>query len=393
MLYTRKWVEENYAKYNNLIWGGKLPAFNKINFKIIMTQKTWGRAGCKTWHIDADGIPYAVEPILELSNYLDAPEWAKLTTLVHEMCHLYECFCEPKYLIEVVRYRRYTNHYPKHGHGTIFYEQAERVKTLTGLEITRFVSDERQSSASLSDDVRNKLERKMKRLDGANIYIMRLTRKGGSDRGNYAYVKVESPEMNRKWHELFQNEERAKPYFTTAAFCKSYEIESLRLPSSKSITWYITNDIDSFIEKYKPQVKEVFFGDVNEINLGNNKKITPDMEEEPIIGFDEMPKPNEKRYREFLLKFTNGKILRLNNVTKMDVEKRLREEFPKWPDSTIEKFVNNDKLYKESHDLNYLVEKVLKEKLSKFHKEKKNDIEPFSPEEIERFNEPFIINN
>jgi hypothetical protein len=384
MLYTREWVFKNYTKYNDLIWGGKLPAFNEVEFNIIMTKKIWGRAGCKFWRVGPDGIPYATHPILELSNYLDAPEWAKLNTLVHEMCHLYECFCEPKYMLEVKRYGRYTYHYPKHGHGTVFYEQAERVKTLTGIEIARFVSDERRESASLSDDVRNKFERKMKRLNGVTLYLMHLSPKS-SNKGKYAYVKVERPEMENKWND-FLTSRRAEPYFTTAVLCKSYEISSLNLPSSKSITWYITNDIDGIIQKYKPQVKEVFFGDVSELKLSNEVKV-----EEPINN--EKPVTAEKRYHEFLIKFTNGKVLKLSNVTKMDVEKKLREEFPKWPDSTIEKFVNNDKLYKESYNLDYLVEKVLKEKITKYMKNNKHGIEPFSPEEVERLSGGFIVSN
>jgi hypothetical protein len=387
MIYTRKWVEENYNKYNDLIWGGKLPAFNKLEFNIIMTKKTWGRAGCKNWTFDENGLPKPIQPILELSNYLDAPEWAKLNTLVHEMCHLYEFFCEPRYLIEAKRRGRATADYPKNGHGTIFYEQAARVKSLTGLEITRYVDEVRANSASLSDDTRKKAERKINRLGGVNIYVMKLTRKGSKGKGDYGIAKVENPAINEKWEDfLVKRQAHAKTYCTSAILCKSFSPETLQLSSSKSVSWYIKNDFSALKEKYGLQLEKVFFGNVDEFDFNEEANTT---QEEPVINNITDDK-GEKRYREFNLKFTNGNTLRLTNVTKMEVESKLREKFPKWPDSTIERFVQNDKLYTESNKLDYIVEKVLREKLNKHMN---NNIKPLSPEEMEKFSGAFIVNN
>lgn len=385
MLYTREWVKEKYTYYNDLIWGGQLPRFERINFKITMDKKRWGCAGTDSWGRDMNGIPYARTPVLKLSNYMDAPEWVKLNTLVHEMCHLYEVFCEPKYILEVFRYNRYTANYPRHGHGKVFYEQARKVEQICGIEITRFVSDERLASASLSDNVKDKAEQKIKTLGGID-FILVLTTKG-----QFAYSKPSAKAMDA-WENFFSSRrEEARKYFIAGAKCKSFSTQIESLPSSRKICWYIIDgDLQSFIDKYQIEIVDFFYGNAEDFNL-NDEHSSIEVPEPEIT-------PQEKRYRLFTLKFTNGKVLRLTNVTKEDVAKRLRQEFPKWPDATIEKVANNNELYTENEmekkKLDYLIEKVVGNELRKrIKQDETNDIKPFSDEEMQRLQGGFIINN
>lgn len=375
MLYTREWVEEKYNYYNKLIWGGELPSFNSIEFSIIKTKKLWGRAGCKSWGRDLDGIPYAKQPILQLSNYLDAPEWAKLNTLVHEMCHLYEFFCDPKYILDVFKRGRYNSNYPKHGHGTIFFEQARRVESICGIEITRYVSQERLASASLSDEIRTKAQGKIDRNGGIDMMLL-ITRDRSKTGSRFAYCK---PNINAlsAWRDFLNNRpESANRYFTAAALCKSFNPEAEHIPVSRKVNWYyMDGEIDAFIKKYDIAFSEIFMGNRSDFGgfESENNSIT--------IA------PQEKRYKSFTLKFTSGKILRYTDVTKDEVAKKLRKEFPKWPDTTIDKFVNNDELYMEGKNNRDSLEMIIERAVRKEIKKRMQDnpeIEPFSDEEMSR---------
>ena len=93
-----------------------------------------------------------------------------------------------------------------------------------------------------------------------------------------------------------------------------------------------------------------------------------DNENKSIEDFE----PQEKRYKTFRLKLTNGKMLELNNVTKPEIKELLKVKFPQWKDEVIDKLLNNNNLYTESsmkkNNLDFLIEssikKVLKEKLN-----------------------------
>lgn len=373
MLYTREWVEEKYNYYNKLIWGGELPSFGDIEFSIVKTKKRWGCAGCKSWGRDSHGIPYAKQPVLQLSNYYDAPEWAKLNTLVHEMCHLYEFFCEPTYILDVYRKRRYTSQYPKHGHGTVFYEQANRVESICGIEITRFVSQERLASASLSNEVRDKIQGKIDGNGGIDMILVVLER-GGRYGLSYGYSKPNTNALSG-WKDFINNHpESARKYFSAVALCKAYSLDIDKIPTSRKVNWYdMSCDVEEFIKKYNIRFIDFLMGD--ESDFGEMDDAKPN---------EVQMSPKEKRYKSFTLKFTNGKILRYENVTKEDVANNLRKEFPKWPDATIDKFVNNEDLYMEGRNdfssLDMLIERTVRKELKRM--QDKPEIEPFSDEEM-----------
>jgi len=394
MLYTREWVEEKYNYYNDLIWGGQLPSFNRINFKITMDKKRWGCAGTDSWGRDIDGIPYARTPVLKLSNYLDAPEWAKLNTLVHEMCHLYELFCEPKYILEVFRYNRYTYNYPKHGHGKVFYEQAQRVEQICGIEITRFVSDERLASATVSDSVKDKAKQKIKSNGGIDIILVATVNRTKNG-GKYAYCKP-SPKALNEWQKFLKTD-NAKKYFIAASHCKSFSLEVEHLPSSRTICWYGINDVQEFVNKYQIEFGDTYMGTTNDFGLEQSETQNKETSIEPEIKAP--TESQEKRYRQFMIKFTSGKVLKFTNVTKEEVAQKLRQEFPKWPDATIEKIINNNELYTENkmekkHNIDYLTERIVgKELRKKFRNNENDDIPPFSDEEMKKLQGGFIINN
>lgn len=103
MLVTLSWIENNYEKYNKLYFGGVLP---NIEFKISRSKKTWGYA---SYHYDL--ISNTVTPIsITISNYFESPEDVKLTTLLHEMIHIYDFTINPKHFVNNGKRVKYDTH-------------------------------------------------------------------------------------------------------------------------------------------------------------------------------------------------------------------------------------------------------------------------------------------
>lgn len=386
MLYTTEWVAEKYNYYNQLIWGGQLPPFNSIQLSFTKSRRTWGQAGTLKWRRDYNGIPQPTAPVLRLSNYYDAPEWAKLNTLVHEMCHLYEVFCEPQYILDVFKYNRYTHHYPRHGHGTVFYEQAARVEAITQIQIKRFVDQERLASAVLSDETVDRFNKSLER-NGGKIYVFLfgLTRKGSNHGERYGYAKMGNLELWKK--EL----PSLKEYFDTALLCSTTNPQVNNLAARRTIRWNIVPEVKDLIEKYNLKPEELIYGDES-IFPFNNTNETEDAQQTT-------QQPQEKRYRSFVLKMTSGRNIKFDNVTKPEIENKLRELFPKWPDSTIEKVLNNQNNFQESvnmekEEVQTLIETMVKNEMRrKIRKQETPEIEPFTDEEMDRLANGFVITN
>ena len=141
MLVTISWIESNYNKYNKLYFGGILPS---IKFKISRSKKTWGYASYTYNRIRNVVTPEAIT----ISNYFDSPEDVKLTTLLHEMIHIYDYTINPHHFVANGRKVRYD------AHGYWFREEANRIKKLSGLDIQKYVTVEEESVSSLSESAK-----------------------------------------------------------------------------------------------------------------------------------------------------------------------------------------------------------------------------------------------
>ena len=190
MLYTEEYVRDKYTKYNNELFGGQLPSFDELEFHITMKRNPWGRGGVtQMFYYDSNGRiteGYASscgyeKAYLELSNYYDNTEEWKDNVLVHEMVHIYEFTCEPRYILEAHNSEGRNTNFPKNGHGLIFYREADRLKQY-GWDITRFVTQDGVKSASLSNETREKLSKR------ANTMMFMFGSYSGKTKGYpYAY--------------------------------------------------------------------------------------------------------------------------------------------------------------------------------------------------------------
>ena len=138
MIVTKSWIENNYKKYNNLYFGGILP---NIEFKISRSKKTWGYAAYNYNLFTNKVIPFSIT----ISNYFDSPEEVKLTTLLHEMIHIYDYTVNPTHFVNNGRKVKYD------AHGHWFKNEAARIYKLSGFDIQKYVTKEEKEVSQLSE--------------------------------------------------------------------------------------------------------------------------------------------------------------------------------------------------------------------------------------------------
>jgi hypothetical protein len=182
-----------------------------------------------------------------------------------------------------------------------------------------------------------------------------------------------------------------KEYFDTALLCSTTNPQVNNLAARRTIRWNIVPEVKDLIEKYDLKPEELIYGDET-IFPFNNTNDTKDAQQTT-------QQPQEKRYRSFVLKMTSGRNIKFDNVTKPEVENKLRELFPKWPDSTIEKVLNNKNNFQESinmekEEVQTLIETMVKNEMRrKIRKQETPEIEPFTDEEMDRLANGFVITN
>ena len=145
MIVTKSWIENNYNKYNNLYFGGVLP---KIEFKISRSKKTWGQADYIYNRFTNKLTPISIS----ISNYFDSPEEVKLTTLLHEMIHIYDYTVNPTHFVKNGKKVKYD------AHGYWFKNEAARIYKLSGFDIQKYVTKEEKEVSQLSERAAQNIE-------------------------------------------------------------------------------------------------------------------------------------------------------------------------------------------------------------------------------------------
>ena len=145
MIVTKSWIENNYSKYNDLYFGGVLP---KIEFKISRSKRTWGYAAYRYNLLTNEVTPVSIT----ISNYFDSPEEVKLTTLLHEMIHIYDYTVNPTHFIKNGRKVKYD------AHGYWVKNEAARIYKLSGFDIQKYVTKEEKEVSQLSERAAQNIE-------------------------------------------------------------------------------------------------------------------------------------------------------------------------------------------------------------------------------------------
>lgn len=173
MIVTKEWIAENYKKFNNLYWDGKLP--KNITFKVGVSRKSWGLASCRYDSLSNSCYDYKIT----MSNYFDSPEVVKINTLLHEMIHIYDYAFYPEHVTQ----RRYD------AHGLLFLKEANRLRKF-GWDINNKVTYEEHKVSSVSDEINKRIENKIR--EGFLLFVSK--RNGYS---NYQICKINESQYNQ----------------------------------------------------------------------------------------------------------------------------------------------------------------------------------------------------
>lgn len=351
MKVTKEWIKENYDICNEKYFDGKLPEIGLHEIEITMDKNVWGRGGCRRF-VKVNGEYQAQGVVLKMSNYYDSPEKDKLEVLVHEMCHIYEYFCEPEYYIQAAYvYRKWTTSHPKHGHGIVFNEQANRLKQY-GFNVQRFVTSAEIENAEVSDEIQQKRRKSISKGFTAFKFELKTPTRGRN--GNIytcgyifpAQSKVE--EFTNYVYKNLKNYKRAEEMFT-------HDPNMLKFKKLNSVgVYYLTNDYDGIFKGVEFESKKDLCGNVEE-----KPQEKPVVNKIPIFNF---------KY----LKNGEQRLFKMVGATLKEIEAKLRSEFPNFSDAAINNILNNKKNYSlmesmtlTEEDIRKMVREALEEVLDK----------------------------
>lgn len=266
MVYTKEWVAEKWDHYNRLIWRGALPSFSDIVFRLVDggVSQPWGETGARDVSRSIFGSYRFGRVTLKLSTFWDRPEKDLLNTLLHEMCHAYEYAVEPKYCVEAkYKLKRWTRDYPADGHGRVFYEQAARVREVTGIDVARWIGASSVMDASYNES--NPVVKGMRKdfelnAEGVFFYVFRTVD------GEYGFVRL--TEGNRKiWEAVVKSLAGRSRNIVACALYVSRDFNSMRIPeivpTMNRITWHGVTDPDREFGFYGLRYVRKVFGDVS----------------------------------------------------------------------------------------------------------------------------------
>lgn len=328
MLYTTEWVLEKYAECNQKYFNGELPALHEGNLKITVKKNPWGRGGCKGFRRDPwTGEYHAHGVYLELSNYYDTCEHDKLEILVHEMCHIYEYFCEPKWIIDALLRRKWTKEHPSNGHGLIFYREARRLEQY-GFHVQRYVDSELKANAVKTDVAKKKEETRASR--GYLMFQLKYESPERSSTGRYfdyghAIVPMAKHDDWADWFRRVQDtyatrENRVK--YSWVVCLTTYDPKILNFTMRRSVG---RHDLDMNLDAFK----DIEFVS-KEIIIGN-----PEPEVQPELKVHKIPLFRMKTQKDGVVS-----VFEVKDVTKEELIQKIKERFPKWSDASVERVIN-----------------------------------------------------
>lgn len=181
-------LQTMYARYNDHCFGGVLPPNVVISLEPSGKRKAYGWIwNCETWQT-GDVKKYG---IVIAQDHLDRGRYAVLTTLVHEMCHLYAILNN---IQDTSRSGKY--------HNEKFKEIAEKAGLLTIKEpgngfMTRNMSSELQEWTE-QNDIIGCID-----LQYINPEPVKPVQKGGKKSGFFKYVCPTCGKTARTTTELF----------------------------------------------------------------------------------------------------------------------------------------------------------------------------------------------
>lgn len=262
--------------------------------------------------INKDNFVSLCKPTIELNGNYKWTEKAALSTLVHEMCHYY---CEMN------------GYVPKQGHGTEFRSIASYVSSKSKgiFTVERLAKAEQLGEMELDSAIAAKNQQRQENKKN-KIKLVFIFKNNGEIRlvnaANETLVStiIDTEKKTKKCEKIVTSTDNN---LKAVVFSNGY-----RSACIKYRYWNVT---------YDDFIKNLEFYDIQTIYLTDN---TPS----PVKKTVETPKTNVIPI--FHFKTAQGKTFLVRNVTKEELINLLKQSFPKWSDSVIERIINTESYYK-----------------------------------------------
>ena len=342
-----QWMKVNYDKMNNLLFDGQLGA---CDFTIFKTGKGsngrvlgWFKITAKNIkcnrqsrkmykynpygvygyndkiYINKDNFVSLCEPRIELNGNYKWSERAAISTLVHEMCHYYT----------------YMNGYaPTQAHGREFREIAAYVsrKSNDFFTVERIASAEQMDEMELDSVIAAKNQQRKENKQNKIILMFLFMQNGEIRLVNANSMKLVDLIVYNYNMKKYGNEVPKEIKISTDENLKRIVFDN---GYNKAMTTY----------RYWNIEKEPF---VKDIDNYNTKTVFGTVTTPPSVS-SVQTKPTETPQNSVISHFKfntlQGNTFEVRNVTKDELKAKLKERFPKWSDSAIERVINTEKYY------------------------------------------------
>ena len=332
-----EWMADNYIKMNRLLFDGKLPPCHFDIFKTgrgsnggVLGWFCLTRKGLKysrktrqiylldNWgykeYVDYDNFFDICIPYIKLNGNYRWTEKAALSTLVHEMCHYY---CEMY------------GYYPKQAHGREFRTIAAIVSSKSDgiFTVERIASAEQMNEMELDADIKVKNDIRKQNKENRIILMFIFMQNGEIRLVNANSMKLVDLILYNYNNNKYVGSNKVKEIkISTDNNLKKIVFEN---GYKKACTTYRYWEIQN-----KPFVKEL-----------DNYVTKTVLSTEPIQQTSS-EKPQNSLIRHFMFTTVQGNTFEVKNVTKDDLKAKLRERFPRWSESAIERVINTEKYYR-----------------------------------------------
>ena len=234
MIVTTEWMEENYAKFNELAFGGQLP-----NIKMVINNRlsrAWGRAMYRI------SLNYGtITPLrIEMVSKRDCPEEVLRNILVHEMIHVLDYSSHPEHFL-VKNYWRYTKNKGYDAHGSWFKGECNRINSMNlGVTVTAQIQSWESNASKLSDKAQAALDKRtaMKNQEGAIIGLLR------KPNGKQPWFFIKTNNIGRKSYErkLLKDRDWYAHYTPYIEWYRSFNPKYMAYRNETGRGWYYSNE-------------------------------------------------------------------------------------------------------------------------------------------------------
>lgn len=235
MIVTTEWMEENYANFNRLAFGGQLP-----NIRMVINNRlsrAWGRAMYRISLRGGTCTPLKIEMV----NKRDCPEEVLRNILVHEMIHVEDYALHPEHFIVKTYYGEYKQNRNYDAHGNWFQEECNRINSMNlGVTATTKIQSWESAASKLTDKAQAALDKRtaLKKQEGAIIGLLR------KPNGKQPWFFIKTNNIGRKAYErkLLKDSDWYAKYTPYIEWYRSFDPKFMSYRNETGRGWWYTSE-------------------------------------------------------------------------------------------------------------------------------------------------------